>query len=74
MRKLLILKVVNALLGLAFLGLLCTLPWMLELVAYEPAISRLHKLTGTIFAGLALIHVGMNFGWLRANFFGKKRK
>jgi len=69
-----LLKIVNALLGLSLLAMLVSLPWMLELLEYAPWASRLHKIAGLALVALALLHVGLNFGWIRANWFGKQRK
>jgi len=72
MRKQLLLQIVNPLLGLAFLTLVVTLPFVASQDLWTAGMSRLHRLSGMVFAALAVIHIALNWTWIVNTFFRKK--
>lgn len=46
---------------------------LMEMEIYLP-IFRVHGLTGAILTVLAILHVILNWGWIKANYFGGSRK
>jgi hypothetical protein len=71
MRKQLLLKIVNPLLGLAFLSIIFSLPFMLIQDLWSASISGLHRVFGITFVVLALAHIMLNWTWIRNTFFRK---
>lgn len=68
------LKVVNALLGLVFLGV--AIPGLIQTIApgaipYSQ-FRQIHPFMGTTFVVLILIHLYLNFNWIKANYLKKK--
>jgi len=73
MRKLLLLKIVNPLLGLAFLTLVVSLPFVAVKDLWVQEMSQLHKAAGMIFTVLAIVHIILNWSWITHTFFRKTK-
>lgn len=73
MNKLKALKIVNPILFLSFLVQLVTsLIIVLRIRApHLKAYFEIHQYNGLLFIALILVHVYLNFGWIRAAYFKK---
>lgn len=72
MNKQKLLKIVNPLLGVCFLGVAGTgvLHDLIPPEIYYVA----HPLWGYCFVGFALLHVVLNWSWIKSNYLAKKKK
>jgi hypothetical protein len=72
MNKPLMLKVVNPLVGLAFVLLVGgAIGYKAGLIGYSH-FTRVHPIVGFIFAALIILHIILNWGWIKMNFLPKK--
>ena len=70
MTKAMALKIVNVLILLALLIQLGTGVGLLARPGEE--LGDFHAVNGFVFGGLALIHLGLNWNWVKATFFKRK--
>ncbi len=59
MSKIKLLKIVNSVLGISFI---------LQVISTVAGLYTLHKINGMIFIIIAIVHVALNWGWIKANF------
>jgi hypothetical protein len=71
MNKLSLLKVLNPLLVLSFLLQAVTVVFIMLRTGPEWTI-KVHIYNGLAFLALALVHVMLNWGWIKANMFKRK--
>ena len=77
MKKQKALKVVNIFLVLAFLITSISLVFykiIPSAIQGEEFLYEMHEMAGTIFIIVGLIHLILNFGWIKAMYFKKKKK
>ncbi|HOO76316.1 MAG TPA: DUF4405 domain-containing protein [bacterium] len=65
------LKVLNPLLALVFLTQI--LSGVFHEYLDHDVFEVVHETGGIVLAGLVVLHVGLNWNWVKATFFGKKR-
>ena len=76
MKKQKALKVVNIFLVLAFLITAISLVFykiIPSAIQGEEFLYEMHEMAGTIFIIVGLIHLILNFGWIKAMYFKKKK-
>jgi uncharacterized BrkB/YihY/UPF0761 family membrane protein len=76
MMNLKLLKILNPILFIAFLTvaismLLYRLPGRFN---YDEIVGQIHALSGAIFFILAILHIILNFKWIKSQIFGIKAK
>ncbi len=74
MNKAKLLRAVNILLFISFIiqavtGVIFALGIR---VPYLRALAEIHEYNGLILAAVACVHILLNFGWIKANFFTKR--
>jgi len=77
MKKQKTLKIVNIFLVLAFLITALSLVFYKMIpsaIHGEEFLGDIHQLAGTIFIIVGLVHLILNFGWIRSIYFKKKKK
>ena len=77
MKRLKILKVVNVLLILDFVLILISLLFYKYIpgdLNGSEVMSEFHELTGMIFIMLGILHLILNFNWIKSSYFNKKKK
>ena len=67
-------KIVNPLLGAAFVVLAVTgvILFFNLFSSQGESISKLHEYTGLTFVALGFVHLLLNWGWVNANLFNRK--
>jgi len=77
MTKIKMLRIVNALMLLAILTVVVSM----GLYKFGPSalqgteiLGELHGLAGLCFVILAIIHLSLNWGWMKMNYFAQKKK
>lgn len=65
------LKIVNTILALLFILILASLLW-LKFTGSETA-AEMHELFGQLFAFCALVHIYLNWAWIKTNIFKIKK-
>lgn len=71
MNKLKLLKIINPVLGISLiLQALAITAMILEIAPRW--LFKMHKFNGVIFIIIAIFHVTLNWGWIKANFMKKK--
>ncbi|MDP8221598.1 MAG: hypothetical protein P9X26_09640 [Candidatus Stygibacter frigidus] len=76
MKKLKALKVVNIFMILAFLAAALSLvfyKWIPSAIQGESFLYEMHEFAGTIFIIIGIIHLVLNFGWIKSMYFKKKK-
>ena len=68
------LRIVNALLGLVFLGV--AIPGLIQTIApgaipYSQ-FRQIHPVMGSLFVALVIAHLYLNLNWIKANYLKKK--
>ncbi len=71
MNKNVILKFLNVILAFLFLVMAGT-GIAIKLIS-NPALAELHEKTGPLFIGIVLLHFALNFSWVKATYFKKKK-
>lgn len=71
MNKNAILKYLNVLLGLCFIIQAGTGGWLR--IAPNHFAAELHELFGPIFVIVVLLHLSLNFGWVKTTYLKKKK-
>ncbi|HRY84368.1 MAG TPA: DUF4405 domain-containing protein [Candidatus Cloacimonadota bacterium] len=66
------LKIVNPILALVFILIIVSLVW-LKINGSETA-AEMHELCGQIFGILAIVHIYLNWAWIKLNIFKIKNK
>jgi hypothetical protein len=74
MNKVMVLRVVNAALFLSFiLQVVTSLIIFLRInISFKHLIFEVHEYNGLCMIALVVVHIALNFGWIRANFFKKR--
>ena len=72
MKKQTLLKIVNPILGILFLNQLIT-GFLFEHMDYE-TFEMLHGWGGALLGVFALLHVILNWSWIKANFLKSKKR
>ncbi|MDP8211405.1 MAG: hypothetical protein RAO94_07455 [Candidatus Stygibacter australis] len=76
MKKIKALKVVNIFMVLAFLVTALSLVFYKMIpsaIQGEEFLYEMHELAGTIFILVGIIHLILNFGWIKSMYFKKKK-
>jgi hypothetical protein len=73
MNKMLLLKIVNPLLGLSFLVQAITGIMLTRSIgiSFIDKTAHIHEANGTVFLLLVIIHLTLNWSWVKATFFKK---
>jgi len=71
MNKMKLLKIVNIVLGISFLLQAISVVYMVLEIA-PGWLYKLHALNGIVFILLVIVHIALNWAWIRVNFFKKK--
>lgn len=72
MRKTGVLKIVNPVIALLLLCQVCTALLMITLG--DEIFETIHKTGGILLAAGALLHLSLNWNWVKASYFGNHRK
>ena len=63
----------QSLLGLAFLALVVSLPFVAVQDLWSQEMSRLHRAAGMVFVVLAFLHIALNWSWIKNTFLRKSQ-
>lgn len=73
MNKMKLLKIVNIVLGISFLLQAISVVFMVLEMA-PGWLYKLHAFNGMIFILLVIVHIALNWAWIRVNFFKRKEE